>query len=74
MMKGGHDHGQTDQLHDIVYELCIGNHTHSSPIWEIVVLAIKKIVQGKLSIIFENCLYTIISQIGRNACDCLLIK
>ena len=25
----------------------IGNHTHSSPIWEIIVLAILKIVRGK---------------------------
>ena len=26
--------------------ICIGNHTHSSPIWEIIVLAILKIVRG----------------------------
>jgi len=25
----------------------IGNHTHSSPIWEIIVLAILKIVRGE---------------------------
>ena len=27
--------------------ICIGNHTHSSPIWEIIVLAILKIVRGE---------------------------
>ena len=27
--------------------ISIGNHTHSSPIWEIIVLAILKIVRGE---------------------------
>ena len=29
------------------WTISIGNHTHSSPIWEIIVLAIFKIVRGE---------------------------
>ena len=35
----------------------IGNHTHSSPILEIIVLAILKIVRGEAEYNFFNCVY-----------------
>ena len=34
-------------LTDVIFQISIGNHTHSSPIWEIIVQAIFKIVRGE---------------------------
>ena len=41
----------------MLHLISIGNHTHSSLIWETIVLAIFKLYEAKPSMIFENCVY-----------------
>ena len=45
---GQHDEIMNQKISTVQsYNISIGNHTHSSPIWEIIVLAILKIVRGE---------------------------
>ena len=41
----------------IVLSISICNHTHSSPIWEIIVLSNNKIVLGEAEYNFPYCVY-----------------
>ena len=54
------------------WAICIGNHTHSSPIREIIVLAIVKIGRGEAESDFYYCVYNY-SLIGQK-CVCLPIN
>ena len=53
--------------------ISIGNHTHSSPIWEIIVLAILIIVRGEAKYDFCELHVQLLPKLDENVYDCLLI-